>query len=127
MITTDLSPLQSLPLHTRKEVAVGLGFDVLNKRRDSLEVDESLRTKSITPDDVVLDEGRILKAIHCDTAKDVRDAVELLFDSSVFQRGYSKIRVLRNPFGELIVCNVTRPFLSDLNLKKVLKSIDSRL
>ena len=109
MITTDLSPVQSLPLHTRKEIAVGLGVDVLNKRRDSLEVDESLRTKSITPDDVVLDEGRILKAICCDTARDVRDAVELLFDSSVFQRGYSKIRVLRHPFGELIVCNVTRP------------------
>jgi len=121
MITTDLSPVQSLPLHTRKEVAVGLGFDVLNKRRDSLEVDESLRTKSVTPDDVVLDEGRILKAICCDTARDVRDAVELLFDSSVFQRGYSKIRVLRNPFGGLTVCNVTRPFLSDL------KSIDSVL
>lgn len=113
MITTDLSPVQSLPLHTRKEVAVGLGFDVLNKRRESLEVDESLRIRSITPDDVdldgvivVLDKGRILKAICCDTARDVRDAVELMFDSSVFQKGHSKIRVLRNPFGGLTIYNV---------------------
>ena len=113
MITTDLSPVQSLPLHTRKEVAVGLGFDVLNKRRESLEVDESLRIRSITPDDVVLDEGRILKAICCDTARDVRDAVELLFDSSVFQRGYSKIRVLRNPFGGLTICNVRYKWINE--------------
>ena len=114
MITTDLSPVKTLPLHTRKEVAVGLGFDVLNGRAECIKFDESLRTKSITIGDALMIKNfRVLKAICCDTARDVRDAVELLFDSSVFQRGYSEIQVLKNNLGGVTVCNITRPFLSD--------------
>ena len=94
MITTDLSPVQSLPLHTRKEVAVGLGFDVLNGRRDSLEIDQFLTIKSVEPDS-----SRIFKVICCDTAKDVRSAVELLFDSGVFQRGLTKLRIQKSALG----------------------------
>ena len=101
MITTDLSPVQSLPLHTRKEVAVGLGFDVLNGRRDSLEIDQFLTIKSVARlgSKVEPDSSKILKVICCDTAKDVRSAVELLFDSEVFQRGYSKLRIQKSALG----------------------------
>ena len=45
MITTDLSPVQTLPLHTREETIIGLAFDVLNGRRDSLRVDQFLNLK----------------------------------------------------------------------------------
>ena len=102
MITTDLSPVNSLPLHTRKEVAVGLGFDVLNGRRDSLEIDQFLTIESA--DD---DSSRIFKVICCDTAKDVRSAVESLFDSSVFQRGYSRLRIQKSALGGVNVQNVS--------------------
>ena len=94
MITTDLSPVQSLPLHTRKEVAVGLGFDVLNGRRDSLEIDQFLTIKSVEENS-----KEILRVICCDTAKDVRSAVELLFDSGVFQRGLTKLRIQKSALG----------------------------
>lgn len=102
MITTDLSPVQALPLHTRKETAVGLAFDVLNGRRDSVEFDQQLTIKSIESDG-----KKILKVICCDTARDVRDAVESLFDSKVFQKGYSKLRVVKNPLGGLSVQNTS--------------------
>ena len=101
MITTDLSPVQSLPLHTRKEVAVGLGFDVLNGRRDSLEIDQFLTTSRLRPS------RRIFKVICCDTAKDVRSAVELMFNSGVFQRGYSRIRIQKGALGGVNVQNVS--------------------
>lgn len=101
MITTDLSPVQTLPLHTRKETAVGLAFDVLNGRRESLEIDQFLTIKNLKEDS-----NRIFKVICCDTARDVREAVESLFDSGVFQRGYSKLRVVKNPLGGLSVQNV---------------------
>ena len=109
MITTDLSPVQTLPLHTRKEVAVGLGFDVLNGRRDSLEIDQFLTIKSVARlgSKVEPDSRRIFKVICCDTAKDVRSAVELLFDSSVFRRGYSKLRIQKSALGGVNVQNVS--------------------
>ena len=105
MITTDLSPVQSLPLHTRKEVAVGLGFDVLNGRRDSLEIDHFLNIKSVEDNN-----DGILKARICNTANEVREAVELMFDSSVFQRGRSKITIVNSTFngdgkGRIVVMN----------------------
>ena len=102
MITTDLSPVNSLPLHTRKEVAVGLGFDVLNGRRDSLEIDQFLTIKSVEDNPTA-----IFKVICFDTAKDVRSAVELLFDSSVFQRGYSRLRIQKSALGGVNVQNVS--------------------
>lgn len=101
MITTDLSPVKRLPLHTRKETAVGLAFDVLNGRRDSLELDQSL-----TIDNVKEDSNRIFRVICCDTARDVRDAVEMLFGSSLFQKGYFKLRIVKNAFGGISVMNV---------------------
>ena len=101
MITTDLQAVSTLPLHTRMETAVGLGFDVLNGRRNSLELDQSLDIKNLKEDS-----NRIFKAIICDTAKDVREAIELMFGSSVFQRGYSKLRMVKNPLGGMSVMNV---------------------
>jgi hypothetical protein len=102
MITTDLQAVSTLPLHTRKETAVGLAFDVLNGRRDSLELDQFLDIKNLKEDS-----NRIFKAISCDTAKDVREAVELMFGSSVFQRSYSKLRMVKNPLGGMSVMNVS--------------------
>jgi hypothetical protein len=107
MITTDLSPVNSLPLHTRKEVAVGLGFDVLNGRRDSLEIDQFLTIKSVEDNSSRIFKEYPLKVICCDTAKDVRSAVELLFDSSVFQRGYSKLRIQKSALGGVNVQNIS--------------------
>lgn len=103
MITTDLQAVSTLPLHTRMETAVGLGFDILNGRRGDLEIDQSLSVKDLKEDN-----SRIFKAINCDTARDVRDAVEMLFGSSVFQRGYSKLRMVKNPLGGISVMNVAR-------------------
>jgi hypothetical protein len=83
------------------ETAVGLGFDVLNGRRNSLELDQFLDIKDLKDDN-----NRVFKAVCCDTAKDVREAIELMFGSSVFQRGYSKLRMVKNPLGGMSVMNV---------------------
>lgn len=108
MITTDLQAVSRLPLHTRMETAVGLGFDVLNGRRGDLEIEPDMSLKDIKLFDVMGDGHRVFKAISCETAKEVREAVELLFGSSVFQRGYSKLRIVKGVRGRISVMNVSR-------------------
>lgn len=108
MITTDLQAVSRLPLHTRMETAVGLGFDVLNGRRGDLEIEPDMSLKEIDLWDVIGDGNRVFKAISCETAQEVREAVELLFSSSVFQRGYSKLRIVNGVKGRISVMNVAR-------------------
>jgi hypothetical protein len=94
------------------ETAVGLGFDVLNGRRGDLEIRPDMSLKDIDIDDWshgCHGTNRIFKARICDTAKEVREAVELMFGSSVFQRGYSKLRIVNGSAdGRIIVMNVVR-------------------
>lgn len=108
MISTNLQSVSTLPLHTRTETAVGLGFDVLNGRRGDLEIRPDMSLKDIKLFDVMGDGQRVFKAISCETAKEVREAVELLFGSSVFQRGYSKLRIVNGVRGRISVMNVAR-------------------
>lgn len=94
------------------ETAVGLGFDVLNGRRGDLQIEPDMSLKDIDIDDWSMgchDGKRIFKARICETAKEVREAVELLFGSSVFQRGYSMLRIVNGSAeGRIIVMNVAR-------------------
>jgi len=107
MITTDLQAVSRLPLHTRMETAVGIGFDVFNGLRGDLEIEPDMSLKDIAGPEH--DGKRIFKARICTTAKEVREAVELMFGSSVFQRGYSKLRIVNGSAeGRIIVMNVAR-------------------
>lgn len=108
MITTDLQAVSRLPLHTRMETAVGLGFDVFNGRRGDLEIRPDMSLKDIEFQNLRTSD-KIFKARICTTAKEVREAVELMFGSSVFQRGYSKLRIVNGSAeGRIIVMNVAR-------------------
>jgi len=91
------------------ETAVGLGFDVLNGRRGDLEIRPDMSFNNIGFSDVNSNSNKIFTARICTTAKEVREAVELLFGSSVFQRGYSKLRIVNGSAdGRIIVMNVAR-------------------
>jgi len=100
MITTDLQAVSTLPLHTRKETITGLGFDILNGRRDSLKIDQFLKMKD---GDVFSGEGVRSYVAH---VYDVRRTIDEVFD--LIQRTDEPLDIALFPYSNALGVSVRR-------------------
>lgn len=100
MITTDLQAVSTLPLHTRKETITGLGFDILNGRRDSLKIDQFLKMKD---GDVFSGEGVRSYVAH---VYDVRRTIDEVFD--LIQRSDEELDIALFPYSNALGISVRR-------------------
>ena len=100
MITTDLSPVRTLPLHTRKETITGLGFDIINGRRDSLKIDQFL---SLKEGDVFSGEGvrSYVAYVH-----DVRRTIDEVFD--LIQRSEEPLDIVLFPYSQALGVSIRK-------------------
>lgn len=95
MITTDLKSVSKLPLHTRIETAVGLAFDVMNGKKNNVQIKGDL-----TPID--LGEFKVFSARLADSASSARAVVESYFQTyPELQRGKLGLRMVSSRKGSV--------------------------
>ena len=100
VVATDLKPSSKQPLHTRKEIIVGLGFDIINGRKDSLRIDQFLKMKE---GDVFSGEGVRSYVAH---VYDVRRTIDEVFD--LIQRTDEALDIALFPYSNALGVSVRR-------------------
>ena len=100
MITTDLQSVRTLPLHTRKETITGLGFDILNGRRDSLKIDQFL---SLKEGDVF--SGEVVRS-YVAHVYDVRRTIEEVVD--FIQRSGEQLDIALFPYSNALGVSIRK-------------------